>query len=77
MADLSLPLLPPPALPSLLLQLALGGLTEDQVAALREQLDARLRAASEGSAPLPDAAAEAHGREVWTRCEALTAGERA
>jgi hypothetical protein len=45
------------------------------VAALREQLDARLRAASEGSAPLPDAAAEAHGREVWTRCEALTAGE--
>ncbi|KAL4440107.1 hypothetical protein ABPG75_003108 [Micractinium tetrahymenae] len=52
----------------------LGGLSEEAAAALREQLDARLRAASEGSAQLPDAAAEAHGREVWARCEALTAG---
>ena len=55
-------------------QAALGGLSEEAAAALRQQLDARLRAASEGSAPLPDAAAAAHGREVWARCEALTAG---
>ena len=55
-------------------QWALAGLSEEAAAALREQLDARLQGASEGSAPLPDAAAEAHGREVWARCEALTAG---
>jgi hypothetical protein len=61
----------------LLLQLALGGLTEDPAAALRELLDARLPAASEGSPFLPAAAAEAHGHEVWTRCEALSAGELA
>lgn len=59
---------------SLAEQLGLAGLSEEAAAALREQLDARLRAASEGAAPLPDAAAEAHGREVWARCEALTAG---
>lgn len=57
-----------------LVQWALGGLSDEAAAALREQLDARLRAASEGTAPLPDAEAEAHGREVWARCEALTAG---
>jgi midasin len=55
-------------------QWRLAGLSEEAAAALRAQLDARLRAASEGAAPLPDAAAEAHGREVWARCEALTAG---
>lgn len=58
-------------------QLLLAGLSEEAAAELRRQLDARLRAASEGSAPLPDAAAEVHGREVWTRCEALTAGGQA
>lgn len=55
-------------------QVLLEGLSEEAAAALRQQLDARLRAASEGSAPMADSATEAHGREVWTRCEALTAG---
>lgn len=38
---------------------------------LRSELDRRLRAASEGSVPEGDLA---HGRDVWTRCEALTGG---
>lgn len=57
------------------LQWLLGGLSEEQAAALRDELDARLRAASDGSGPSAgDLSSEAHGREVWARCEALTGG---
>eukprot|EP00887_Chlorella_sp_A99_P000601 scaffold17.g601.t1 len=52
-------------------------LSEEEVEAIRSQLDARLKEASEGRSAahaLLPAEAEAHGRAVWQRCEALTAG---
>ena len=47
-------------------------LGEEEAAALRATLEERLKAASDGASAVD---AEAHGREVWQRCEALTAGE--
>jgi midasin len=52
----------------------LDPLTVERARALREELDRRLKAASEGGAPPAGGADAAHGREVWARCEALTAG---
>lgn len=46
-------------------------LSDERAQAIRDELDSRLKAASEGGIGLEG---EAHGREVWTRCEALTAG---
>ncbi len=48
----------------------LAPLGAERAAALRAELDRRLRAAAEGGG----APAGEHGREVWARCEALTAG---
>lgn len=51
------------------------GLTEEKLAELRSQLDSHLRDAAGGpTAGLSDETALAQGREVWARCEALTAG---
>ncbi|GAB4814208.1 hypothetical protein N2152v2_001254 [Parachlorella kessleri] len=52
----------------------LSALTREQAQALREQLDERLKAASEGALAVSSEAAAAHGRDVWARCDALTSG---
>jgi midasin len=51
-------------------------LPEAQAAALRAQMEALLREADAGRLPGSDDedGAAAYGREMWARCEALTAG---
>ena len=56
------------------MQASLQPLAEEEVEAIRQQLDARLKAATEGAGAVLPAETEAHGRQVWQRCEALTAG---
>lgn len=47
---------------------------QEEAADLRMQLEQHLRQAAAEEAPDSDEAALAHGREVWTSCEALTSG---
>jgi len=50
-------------------------LSGERAEELRAELDRRLRAASEGDSSLPSSEADvAHGRDVWAKCESLTAG---
>lgn len=51
----------------------LGTLSEERAAALREELDRRLKSASEGGL-VSNEEEQRYGREVWTRCETLTSG---
>ncbi|KAK9809153.1 hypothetical protein WJX72_010301 [[Myrmecia] bisecta] len=52
-----------------------GGLSSERKAELRQQLEERLRMAAEGGLPAnASEAAAQYGREMWARCEALTAG---
>ena len=58
---------------------ALGsaGLPEEAAAALRESMAAALAAAAAGETPSGSTADEQYGREMWSRCEALTSGGEA
>ena len=49
-------------------------MSEEDAAQVRAQLDVRLREAAAAEGADSDGEALAHGREVWARCEALTAG---
>lgn len=50
-------------------------LSGERAEELRAELDRRLRAASEGDSSLGSSEADlAHGRDVWAKCESLTAG---
>ncbi|KAG7670517.1 hypothetical protein KSW81_003079 [Nannochloris sp. 'desiccata'] len=50
-------------------------LSGERAEELRAELDRRLRAASEGDSSLMSSEADlAHGRDVWAKCESLTAG---
>lgn len=51
-------------------------LNDDEAVEMRSQLDTQIREAASQDAFDNDEAALAHGREVWSRCEALTAGIR-
>jgi midasin len=48
-------------------------LTDEELQMIRDKLDGQLKAASDGALMAP-AEVAVHGREVWVRCEALTAG---
>lgn len=52
----------------------LNPLTEERAQALRQELDRRLKEASEGGGAAGPGGDDAYGREVWARCEALTSG---
>ena len=54
-----------------LLDELLEPLSAERAAELRAELDRRLRAASEGAVDEGDMA---HGKDIWSRCEALTSG---
>lgn len=53
---------------------ALLGLTVEEAAALRQQLDERLRLVAAQGCVDATQVDEGHGRQVWAACEALTAG---